>query len=91
MPESRSRDEKAPIDTGIGITGPTVPGLDDILTDEACAFVAMLERRFGDERRRLLEARAAFQAPHRCRREPGLPARHPGDPRGRLDHCGHAG
>ena len=62
MPESRSRDEKAPIKTGIEMNGPAVPGLDDILTDEACAFVAMLERRFGDERRRLLEARAAFQA-----------------------------
>ncbi len=62
MPESRSGDDKAPIDTGIEINGPIVPGLADILTDEACTFVAMLERRFGDERRRLLEARAAFQA-----------------------------
>ena len=62
MPESRSRDDQAPLDTGIEINGPTVPGLADILTDEACAFVAKLERRFGDERRRLLESRAAFQA-----------------------------
>ena len=62
MPESRSRDDKAPIMTGIEINGPTVPGLADILTDEACAFVAKLERQFGDERRRLLEARVAFQA-----------------------------
>ena len=62
MPESRSRDDQAPLDTGIEINGPAVPGLDGVLTDEACAFVAMLERRFGDERRRLLEARAAFQA-----------------------------
>ena len=62
MPESRSGDDQAPVKTGIEINGPAVPGLADILTDEACAFVAMLERQFGDERRRLLEARAAFQA-----------------------------
>ena len=62
MLESRSRDDQAPVETGIEIDGPAVPGLADILTDEACAFVAMLERRFGAERRRLLEARATFQA-----------------------------
>ena len=62
MPESRRKDAEAPVETGIEINGPAVPGLAEILTDEACAFVAMLERRFGDERRRLLEARAAFQA-----------------------------
>ena len=62
MPESRRKDAEAPVETGIEINGPGVPGLAEILTDEACAFVAMLERRFGDERRRLLEARAAFQA-----------------------------
>ncbi len=61
MPESRSGDADAPVKTGIEIDGPAVPGLAEVLTDEACAFVAMLERRFGDERRRLLEARAAFQ------------------------------
>ena len=62
MPESRSGDADAPMKTGIEIDGPAAPSLAEILTDEACAFVAMLERRFGDERRRLLEARAAFQA-----------------------------
>ena len=62
MPESRRKDAEAPVETGIEINGPGVPGLAEILTDEACAFVAMLERRFGDERRGLLEARAAFQA-----------------------------
>ena len=62
MPQSRRKDAEAPVATGIEINGPAVPGLAEILTDEACAFVAMLERRFGDERRRLLEARAAFQA-----------------------------
>ncbi len=62
MPESHSGDDQAPMNAGIEINGPAVPGLAEVLTDEACAFVAMLERRFGGERRRLLEARAAFQA-----------------------------
>ena len=62
MPESRNGDDQAPMNAGIEINGPAVPGLAEVLTDEACAFVAMLERRFGGERRRLLEARAAFQA-----------------------------
>ena len=62
MPESPKGVADAPMKTGFEIHGPAVPGLDEILTEEACAFVAMLERRFGDERRRLLEARATFQA-----------------------------
>ena len=48
--------------TGVEIAGPAVPGLDKILSAEACAFVAMLERSFGGERRRLLAARTEFQA-----------------------------
>ena len=62
MPQSLSRDATAPRGAGVEIVGPRVPGLDTILSDEACAFVAMLERRFGAERRRLLAARTAFQA-----------------------------
>ena len=46
----------------MSIAGPIVPGLAEILSDEASAFVAMLERRFGAERRRLLAARKAYQA-----------------------------
>ena len=62
MLESRRKVAEAPVETGIEIDGPAVPGLAEILTDEACAFVAMLERRFGDERQRLLAARETFQA-----------------------------
>jgi malate synthase len=47
---------------GIEITGEMAPGFEDILSDEAVQFVAGLERRFGAERKRLLAARAEFQA-----------------------------
>ena len=62
MPQSRRKVAEAPVETGIEIDGLAVPGLAEILTDDACAFVAMLERRFGDERQRLLAARETFQA-----------------------------
>ena len=62
MQQSRRKDAEATWDIGVEIAGPAVPGLDEILTEEACAFVAMLERSFGDDRRRLLAARAEFQA-----------------------------
>ena len=62
MPQSRRKVAEAPVETGIEINGLAVPGLAEILTDDACAFVAMLERRFGDERQRLLAARETFQA-----------------------------
>ena len=62
MQQSRRKDVEETCETGVEIAGPAVPGRDEILSAEAAAFVATLERRFGDERRRLLEARAAFQA-----------------------------
>ncbi|HYL49621.1 MAG TPA: malate synthase A [Stellaceae bacterium] len=47
---------------GIEIRAPFHPGSEKILTKEAIEFIASLERRFGAERRRLLELRAATQA-----------------------------
>ena len=47
---------------GIEIRGPLKPGYEKILSQEAIAFVASLERRFGAERRRLLALRTATQA-----------------------------
>jgi malate synthase len=53
---------------GIEITGPIASGYDEILTPEAVAFVAMLNRTFGSRRRALLAQRAerqkAFDAGH---------------------------
>jgi malate synthase len=46
----------------IGITTRDVPGADEILTPDALAFVADLQRRFGRERVSLLQARVDRQA-----------------------------
>ena len=62
MQQSQRKDAEESWVTGVEIAGPAVPGLDKILSAEACAFVAMLERSFGGERRRLLAARTEFQA-----------------------------
>jgi malate synthase len=46
---------------GIVVRGAVEPGYERVLTAEAIAFVAELERKFGPERRRLLARRAAIQ------------------------------
>jgi malate synthase len=50
------------IANGIEIRGAMRPGYEHILTPEALAFAAELERRFGGERHRLLARRAEVQA-----------------------------
>src|SRR5690606_4035524 len=47
--------------SGINIRGKMKPGYDRVLTAEALAFVADLERRFGARRRELLAAREERQ------------------------------
>ena len=47
---------------GVEVLGATEPRFDEILTDEALAFVAGLQREFGRRRAELLEARAERQA-----------------------------
>ena len=47
---------------GVRVLGQMRPGYAQILTPDALAFVIGLERRFGDERRRLLEKRRQRQA-----------------------------
>jgi malate synthase len=47
---------------GVEVLGPMESRFDEILTDEALAFVAGLEREFGGRRAQLLEARAERQA-----------------------------
>ena len=47
--------------SGLEIRGPLEPRFGEILTPEACAFVADLERRFGPRRRELLARRADRQ------------------------------
>jgi malate synthase len=48
--------------TGVEVTGPTVPGSERVLTPEALAFVADLQRRFGPLRHDLLMRRQQRQA-----------------------------
>jgi len=59
---------------GVEIRGPLKPGYEKILTPEAIAFVASLERRFGAERERLLALRAATQAKLDAGWRPDFPA-----------------
>ena len=59
---------------GVEIRGPLKPGYEKILTQEAIAFVASLERRFGAERRRLLALRATTQAKLDTGWRPDFPA-----------------
>ena len=47
---------------GVEVLGPTEPRFDEILTDEALAFVVGLQREFGRRRAELLEARTERQA-----------------------------
>ncbi len=48
--------------SGVTITGAMQPGFETVLTAEAVAFVADLERRFGARRRELLAKRREVQA-----------------------------
>ena len=48
--------------SGVVVTGPSVPGVERVLTDEALAFIADLQRRFGHVRIDLLHRRHERQA-----------------------------
>jgi malate synthase len=52
----------APAVAGVRILGAMAPGYGRVLTPQALAFVAELERKFGPERKRLLALRAQRQA-----------------------------
>ncbi len=59
---------------GLEIRGAIRPGYEKILTAPALAFVESLERRFGDERRRLLRLRAEIQTKLDAGWRPDFPA-----------------
>jgi malate synthase len=56
------KDPSLSYDPGIEVTGPVTPEYAEILTPEALALVARLQRAFGDRRNDLLARRAARQA-----------------------------
>ncbi len=58
---------------GVVLRGALGPGYDKVLTAEAIAFVAELERKFGPERRRLLARRADIQRRLDAGWKPGFP------------------
>ncbi|MCH8198259.1 MAG: malate synthase A, partial [Proteobacteria bacterium] len=59
---------------GVEIRGDMKPRYDEILTPDALDFVAMLERRFGPERRELLHRREAVQERIDAGEMPDFPA-----------------
>jgi len=59
---------------GVEIKAPIRPGYETILSTEAVAFIAELERKFGPERRRLLKLRAEIQARLDAGWRPDFPA-----------------
>ena len=70
---------------GVAVLGALKAGYDRVLTADAIAFVADLERKFGPERSRLLARRAEIQAPARCGLEARFPRRDAGRARRRLE------
>ena len=70
---------------GIEITGRITPEYAEILTPDAVAFAAKLQRAFGGRRAELLAEAGAAPGRARRRRAAGLPARDARGPRGRLD------
>ncbi len=59
--QARSGPMHSTVIGGLEISGPLAPGYAEILTPEACAFVAELETKFGGRRRELLARRAERQ------------------------------
>ncbi len=59
--QARSGPMHSTVIGGLELCGPLAPGYADILTPEACAFVAELETKFGGRRRELLARRAERQ------------------------------
>lgn len=58
----RSAAEHTTVVPGVVVRGPMRPGWAEVLSKDVLAFVALLERRFGATRRKLLEARDERQA-----------------------------
>jgi len=63
-----------PAGPSVEIVGPAIAGIDRVLTPEAIAFIADLERRFRDERSELLKRRSARHAEISAGRLPDFPA-----------------
>ena len=77
-------DDRRPA-AGVELRRDAVPGADRILTPDALAFVADLQRRFGPLRLELLQRREERQAELDAGARPDFLDGDPRDPRGGLD------
>src|SRR5436305_15327332 len=60
-PASNARASRSPLPPGVEVLGEITPAFSEILTPEALAFVAELQRQFGAQRKQCLERRQERQ------------------------------
>src|SRR5213082_1062757 len=60
-PSTMAKAGRSPLPTGVEVLGETTPAFSEILTPEALAFVAKLQRHFGTRRKQCLEHRQERQ------------------------------
>src|SRR5438034_1762678 len=60
-PSTMAKASRSPLPTGVEVLGEITPAFSEILTPEALAFVAKLQRNFGTRRRQCLERRQERQ------------------------------
>src|SRR4029434_404656 len=56
-----AKESRSPLPTGVEVLGEITPAFSEILTPEALAFVAKLQRQFGTRRKQCLEHRQERQ------------------------------
>jgi malate synthase len=60
-PSTKAKASRSPLPSGVEVLGEITPAFSEILTSEALAFVAKLQRQFGTRRRQCLEQRQERQ------------------------------
>jgi len=60
-PPTKGKASRSPLPSGVEVLGEITPAFSEILTPEALAFVAKLQRQFGTRRRQCLERRQERQ------------------------------
>ena len=61
LPTTMAKASRNPLPTGVEVLGEITPAFSEILTPEALAFVAKLQRHFGTRRKQCLEHRQERQ------------------------------
>ena len=60
-PSTKTKASRSPLPSGVEVLGEITPAFSEILTPEALAFVAKLQRQFGTRRKQCLEHRQGRQ------------------------------